>query len=607
MNYTSVNSYRKDIDGLRAVAVLAVMFFHFGFLPNGYLGVDVFFVISGYLITGTIYNELSENRFSMVNFYLRRIRRIIPLALFISFVSLIIGIATMLPDDLENLAQSVVATNLFSNNILQAITTKNYWEVVNEYKPLMHTWSLGIEEQFYLFYPLLLLLVEKKKRTWILPMLIILTVASFALYVSPTYSDYKKFYLIPFRFYELSAGGIAAICLNNKLIVHRYSFLLLAGLLFVLFTDLSFMLSQQALLPIVILLTLGIIASSNNESKLSSFVLKNKVMVFAGLISFSLYMWHQVLLAYSRYFIVQELETSHLAVIFIVTVLFSILSWKYIEQPFRNKKRISTKTLLLSLSISFMVINSTAFYIYLKRGILKDIPELGITKDQASRNINAKYNTRVFKNDKSFGISDKIRVLVIGNSFARDWVNVLLESKYKDDLDISYIIRPFDHQELKQRAQDADIIFYSTANKSDVMKLGLDISKLFVVGTKNYGTSSGIFYNYRGNNYFKQRTLMDKGYWKRNEELSAEWKGRYINYIEKIIDNNKTVPVFTPDNKFISQDCRHFTKAGAKYFAKLFEKKLGSIFESARSKRGMYSRHAPRATDPNNDRISIHP
>ena len=165
IKFKNVNSYRNDIDGLRAIAVLAVIIFHFGFLPNGYLGVDVFFVISGYLITGIIYNELNENRFSMINFYLRRTRRIIPLALFISMVSLSIGVATMLPDDLENLAQSVASTNLFSNNILQAITTKNYWDVVNEYKPLMHTWSLGIEEQYYLFYPLLFLLVGKKVLT----------------------------------------------------------------------------------------------------------------------------------------------------------------------------------------------------------------------------------------------------------------------------------------------------------------------------------------------------------------------------------------------------------------------------------------------------------
>ena len=129
--------------------------------------------------------------------------------------------------------------------------------------------------------------------------------------------------------------------------------------------------NQKILLPITVILTLGIIASSNEECKLSSFVLTNKVMVFVGLISFSLYMWHQVLLSYARYFIVQKLEIHHLIIIFIITVLLSVFSYQFIEQPFRNKNRINIKTLLLTLSIAFFIINSYAFHIYLKGGVLK--------------------------------------------------------------------------------------------------------------------------------------------------------------------------------------------------------------------------------------------
>ena len=145
MNLSKNNNYRKDIDGLRAYAVLAVVIFHFGFLPNGFLGVDVFFVISGYLITGTIYKKLLNNKFSIKEFYIRRTKRIIPLVSFICLISLILGVIVMLPDDLENLAQSIVATNFFNNNTLQVLTTKNYWDVVNEFKPLMHTWSLALK------------------------------------------------------------------------------------------------------------------------------------------------------------------------------------------------------------------------------------------------------------------------------------------------------------------------------------------------------------------------------------------------------------------------------------------------------------------------------
>ena len=173
--------------------MLAVIAFHFGYLPNGFLGVDIFFVISGFLITRIIYKEIDDKRFSIINFYLRRTRRIIPLALFISLLSLVVGIATMLPNDLENLAQSVIATNLFSNNILQAITTKNYWDVVNEYKPLMHTWTLGVEEQYYLLYPWLFMLVGKE--AWLLPIVSTFGAASLILYLSP-YQEFQKFYLI---------------------------------------------------------------------------------------------------------------------------------------------------------------------------------------------------------------------------------------------------------------------------------------------------------------------------------------------------------------------------------------------------------------------------
>ncbi|MGV4462924.1 acyltransferase family protein [Ornithobacterium rhinotracheale] len=136
--------YRIDIDGLRALAVISVIAFHFGFLPNGYLGVDIFFVISGFLITSIAYNEVQNDKFSVAKFYERRIRRIIPLLLVVTTISLFLGMLLMLPGDLENLAQAAVASNLSANNILMMITSSDYWNVTNEYKPLMHTWSLGI-------------------------------------------------------------------------------------------------------------------------------------------------------------------------------------------------------------------------------------------------------------------------------------------------------------------------------------------------------------------------------------------------------------------------------------------------------------------------------
>ena len=275
MNLTYTKGYRKDIDGLRAIAVVAVIAFHFGFLPNGFLGVDVFFAISGYLITGIIYREISNNQFSIINFYLRRTRRILPLTLFIVLVALLIGLFVMLPDDLENLAQSVVATNLFGNNVLQAVTTKNYWDVVNEFKPLMHTWSLGIEEQYYIAYPLLLLLIGKHHKKWLLPALTILGIISLALYFSP-FKEFYKFYYLPFRFFELALGGIAALYLKDKVVIHNYSAVFVSGLILILFIDQGFLPSQFALI-VAVLLTLAVIVTYNEKSIISSFILQNKL------------------------------------------------------------------------------------------------------------------------------------------------------------------------------------------------------------------------------------------------------------------------------------------------------------------------------------------
>ncbi|WP_299879490.1 acyltransferase [uncultured Cocleimonas sp.] len=582
MNLVDTKTYRTDIDGLRAIAVFAVIAFHFGILPNGYLGVDVFFVISGYLITGIIVRELNNKRFSVCNFYIRRMRRILPLTLFLTLVSLLIGIAVMLPDDLENLAQSVIATNLFGNNILQAITTKNYWDVVNEYKPLMHTWSLGVEEQYYLIYPLLLLMIGKNQGKWLLPTLSILAITSLVLYFLP-FKNHEKFYYLPFRFFELALGGIAAIYFKEKVVVHKYAAIYVGALIMILCIDPIFLPSQSALL-ITIILTLGIIITANDKNKIASFLLQNKLSIAFGLISFSLYMWHQIVLSYEKYFVLPKPEPIHQTLMLFLIIILSALSYYAIERPFRNKNKVSTGALLSVLGLLFTVSTIPSLYIYWKGGVIRDVPELGISRSNAIRGIHAKYNARIYDYDRPFSSnSNKIKVLVLGNSFGRDWANVLLESKYKYLIELSYIFKPRKHPELQSRSVQADIIFYSTNNQKKVAKFRLSRLKTFMVGPKNFGLNNGYFYNYSGPNKFRQRTLMEEGYLEKNEKLKLEWGSKYIDYIAEIIDGNNTVPVFTPENMFISQDCRHFTKAGATYFAHLFEDKLALLFNDVKN------------------------
>jgi len=587
MDNKTSNHYRSDIDGLRAIAVLAVVLFHMGYFPSGYLGVDVFFVISGYLITKIVYTEVAENRFSIYQFYLRRIRRIIPLVLFTTLVALTIGLFVMLPDDLENLSQSVIATNFFANNILLKITTVNYWNIINDYKPLMHTWSLGIEEQFYLFYPLLFVICNKKRIQWILPILILLTGVSLLLFVFSTNAA-STFFTIPFRFFELSIGGIGVILFKDKLFNTNYKILLVLALFVLLFFTIN--IPNNIKLILVVLLSLAILVLNSDTSNWSTFILENKVMIGIGKISFSIYMWHQIVLAFTRYFILETITVTHSAFIFSSIVLLSILSYYFIEQPFRNKEKIKNRTLLLTVGITFLASTCFAFYIYSVSGILRDVPELDIVKDNSQKNSNVvnvkrnphiKYNARIYDFNNEFTTTPTIKVLVIGASFARDWSNVLLESKYGNQIELSYVEDIKYCKKFEERLRKANCIFLAEKNGTDHFWLDsiakihtIDTSKVWNVGLKNFGTNNGIYYNRKHNStYCSQRTKMLDGILERNELLKKQWGNKYINLIGAIIDKRNTIPVFTNECKFISQDCKHLTKSGAAYFSGVIDLK----------------------------------
>lgn len=564
MRVVKSDIYRTDIDGLRAIAVLPVILFHLNFLPNGYLGVDVFFVISGFLITGIIFKALKSDSFSIFSFYKKRTRRIIPLVSFVSIISLLIGMFTMLPDDLENLAQSIVATNLFSNNILPILTTKNYWDIVNEFKPLMHTWSLGIEEQYYLVYPFIFLFIGKKRIQWILPSLIVLTLISLVLFFM-NFAEYQKFYLLQFRFFELSIGGIAAILMNGKVFDYRLPLLPILLLILLVSTPI-FNLNNELKIILTVLFTVSILVSHNHSNLLSNIILNNKLSIFIGKISFSLYMWHQVVFAFSRYFIFHEIMPLQASLLIAITVVLSILTYYFIEQPFRNTKKVNNKIAFTTIIGSVILSTAVSLYIYSKAGVLKDIPELDISTTNIKRNMHANYNDKIYQFNQGFTDSSKKKVLVVGNSFARDWVNILLESKYADNIEIHYTYHPKDEANFKELLTESDLVFVTMLATDEINHFIPNQNKMWYVGTKNFGINNGIFYNYNGNDYCMQRTKMEKGYLEQNETLKKTWKEKYIDLIEPLLIHNK-MPVFTNDCKFISQDCRHLTKAGAKYYS----------------------------------------
>jgi peptidoglycan/LPS O-acetylase OafA/YrhL len=603
--------YRTDIDGLRAFAVMAVVLFHLGFLPNGYLGVDIFFVISGFLITSIIYGKSEKNEFSILDFYFRRIRRIIPLLLFTTLLALIIGVFLMLPDDLDNLAQSVFASNFSVNNILMYITSSDYWSVRNEYKPLMHTWSLGIEEQFYLIFPFIFLLLQGKKVNYITPTFVILTILSGSIFLLSEIQA-QKFYLLPHRFFEFTVGGIGAIVFGNRKLYKTgfskylliFCIILIQFILLFPFSDFNSLKVITITFSTAVLLVIGKHVSGHN--KWYQFLFENKIAVTIGKISFSIYMMHQLIFAFARYAYLEEITASWAILLVGLTFGVSFLTYYFIENPFRNTRVFTNRSVLVVLVPVFLIGSSLSLYIYSIGGIIKDYPELGVYKDeyefdrklfQVSTNIHIQYNEDVRQLDRAFEKTDKLKVLVYGNSFGRDVTNILLESEFANDLQIRFfdVARTSSDNQLKERAEEADLIFIASygAMGVDVIEniekrhqIKIDQTKIWAFGIKDFGVQNGIHYNNltKHTDFSTYRTKIAFKSLERNEQLKTEWATKYIDLIEPVINENGEVLVFTPDGKFISPDTAHLTKAGAQFYSLILRDALKDIIMDVQMK-----------------------
>ena len=572
--------YRKDIDGLRAIAVLAVIAFHVGWLQFGYLGVDVFFVLSGYLITGICLREAQAGTFRVMGFWMRRVRRILPLVCVIVAVSLVAGALTMLPDDLENLAQSVIATNIFANNVLQAITTRNYWDVVNEYKPLMHTWSLGVEEQYYVLYPVLVPILVKRSVKLFQGVLGVLAIASLFMFLADP-SGYQRFFYLPYRFFELAAGGLLAVWAGGRRI-SLPGLVPLVALAALLTVELG--ISVVARQMLVIVATLCLLSSDDSRGRWHVAVLTNPVCVFIGLMSFSLYMWHQVVFAFARYFVVPDLrQWGSVLGVLATCFLLSYTTWRFIERPFRDPRVFTSSVVVVFVLLLSAASSAGAAIIYLRAGVIRNVPELDVNTGSTRRGMHAAYNHRIYDYNRAFSHAQNIKILVIGNSFARDWANVLLESPHSDSIELSYV--PGINEDVISRAQQAALI-YVHADAAGIAEFPLPRNRTWFIGTKSFGTSNGIAYNAsRSQAYCRQRARPEKRFVDWNKDMRSAAGERYIDFLSYVTDSNGEVPVFTPDCRFVSQDTRHLTRFGAKWFSELMATDLEAQMAFATSPR----------------------
>ncbi len=343
--------YRREIDGLRAIAVLTVIFYHAGFqeFSGGFIGVDIFFVISGYLISSIIFKEVSLNTFTIKNFYERRARRILPALFFVVLLSIPLSFAWMLPADMLDFSQSLIATPLFISNFLFFIES-GYFDAAIEVKPLFHTWSLAVEEQFYIIFPIFIITIWRFGFKIITISIVVLFFVSLMLAEFTLSIDRMlSFYMLPTRIWELLLGSIIAILQYKNIKIsnnHILSSILGTIGLILIFTSIVIF-DKNSPMPgyFTLIPTIGaglIIMFASNITIVGKF-LGNKFLVGIGLVSYSAYLWHQPLFAFVRIYRFGDVKPGMYASAILITFILAFMTWKFIENPFRNKSKIKLK------------------------------------------------------------------------------------------------------------------------------------------------------------------------------------------------------------------------------------------------------------------------
>jgi len=435
--------YRADIQGLRALAVLLVIIFHadFHFLKGGYLGVDVFFVISGYLISGLLFRELSSvGRIDFKRFYARRIRRILPLSVFVTLVSLVFFAFNFSPVELRELSKTTLFTSLFSSNVWFIIQATDYFGTNTETNPLLHTWSLGVEEQFYFLWPALLALLpifSSSRNIWKWQVFFV-SLLSLATFVYLFYENQPlAFFGMPTRAWQFGFGAlihfIPAYKMINRFVLNGIA---ITGLVFILFTSIhvsaGFSGNPWWALPPTLGACAIIWAGQVATGHLVSRLLSLSPIVFAGTLSYSLYLWHWPVLMYLK------LDDGHLNSLdvfigLVVIFVLSFLSYKYIETTFRSHKKLNSnfRSFLLGGSLVLVGLSvSLLFYTYAKfaldsEGQQKIAAVQFATED--TRDCITKI-TEVDLVDCVVGnIDSNISIVLLGDSKAQQWIPVVSE------------------------------------------------------------------------------------------------------------------------------------------------------------------------------------
>ncbi|MCF8881614.1 acyltransferase [Erythrobacter sp. SN021] len=612
--------YRPEIDGLRAVAVVPVVLYHAGFdgVAGGFLGVDVFFAISGYLITSIIVSENSRSTFSILNFYERRIRRIIPLLYFVILVSIAVAYLTLLPAHMNDFSESVVAVIFFVSNIL-FYKESGYFAVASELKPLLHTWTLAVEEQYYVLFPPFVALVWRFGIKWLICLLGVAAAASLLLaqWGAAAHPE-AAFYLLPTRGWELLAGSLLAVIEFKYKCWKKNNFLSLVGLIMIFFSFIfldattptpSFYTCIPVLGSVLVLMFAGRGTAAHK-------VLSNRAMVAIGLMSYGVYLWHQPIFVFARHVTQPDLTTG-LKVILIVSVFaISYLTWRFLEKPFRNRQSVSRKQLLSFFAIFSVALLGFGIAGFKTSGFIgrydaADQKLLLSTINSTNYTLGYFNSIRLRPFDEDL---ERKKVVLIGDSYGQDLANAINESSLRQKIqlstyristrcgnlyleeDFSRFIQPshlntcrsdgwYESPKLRSLLSDADEVWLASSWKAwqarllpkSVARIRREFDvEVTVFGTKEFAqVDLRQFLKLSGAERRRDVTPVPLRVRKVNEIIDSGLQETRFVDVSELICPEFSCPTLTPDGGIVTFDGAHLTKSGAKYLGRLLETEIG--------------------------------
>lgn len=518
------------LDAIKGLAIVAVVLYHLGLMRYGYLGVDVFFVIAGYLSMGSVLRH-SECSFQATTFMSSRLKRLLPIVLIASCVVLPFACVFFVPTFLRDTAGSIMASNLFLQNIQMWRDVGDYWDVANDMKPMMHLWYLGALMQMYLLFAICMQGAKGRSsimsRVWLIGLL---GCVSLVLRIIGYPDEKAQYYFPTSRFFEFASGVALAFLPKFKIGI-----------------------------PSVPLL--------------ESF----------GRASFSIYIWHQIVIALARYFTSPELSGVRLCACLAVIAVISAASFAFLE---RNKvcQRILGSWLFLVPMLVLLMIS--ALMIHKEKGLIRDIPELGYLVSDGDPEVHAMYNERVRKiATGDFQDNGKANLLFVGDSFARDLVNVFLESSFSNTVNVSYCETSCSASGDAGRIAKADYILYSRGVVSpelpDVLLPVRD--KVWVVGYKFLGQSIGrCMFRLAVGLDLRYAEPIPENITSANLACAQKYGEHYIDVLSALMDEHGRVLLFSEQGKLLTHDCYHFSVFGARYYSERLAKLMLSKIQGVK-------------------------